>query len=112
MFRKGDIVSVKKKRVCLNRNRRPTLKIEEWHYLIISPYNKETTTVCVIAKVNKKRQYYVELDNRTRTDGLILCPTLAILDINNGQFIEKCPEDIFKKVVETICELYAFSSGE
>jgi mRNA interferase MazF len=60
--------------------------------------------VCPITSTDKNYPFYVKLDNRTKTTGVILCDKTRTLDINarNYEFIETVPEDILFDVVDII----------
>ncbi len=60
--------------------------------------------VCPITNTNKKHPFHIELDERTRTTGVILCDQVKMLDVKarNAKFQEKCPEDIWNEAKELI----------
>lgn len=60
--------------------------------------------VCPITNTNKKHPFHIELDGRTETTGVVLCDQAKMLDIGsrNGDFREKCPEDIWTEVRDLV----------
>lgn len=60
--------------------------------------------VCPITNTNKKHPFHIELDERTKTTGVILCDQAKMLDINarNVEFKEKCPNEIWEEAVDLV----------
>ena len=52
--------------------------------------------ICPITNTDKKHAFHIALDDRTKTNGVILCDQARILDIKarNYEFIECLPQDI------------------
>ena len=73
--------------------RRPALIISN----DILNHHSSMAMVCPITNTNKHHPFHVELDDKTNTTGVILCDQAKMLDIKalNGQFNEKCPEEIW-----------------
>lgn len=73
--------------------RRPALIISN----DILNHHSSMAMVCPITNTNKHHPFHVELDDKTNTTGVILCDQAKMLDIkaHNGQFKEKCPEEIW-----------------
>ena len=73
--------------------RRPALIISN----DILNHHSSMAMVCPITNTNKHHPFHVELDDKTNTTGVILCDQAKMLDIKarNGQFKEKCPEEIW-----------------
>lgn len=69
-------------------------------------YNKKTKLhiVCPITHTNNKFPLHIELDNRTKTGGFILCEHIRTLDLETRKFVyyESLPSDLLKKVIELI----------
>ena len=67
-------------------------------------YNKETSFRVVFPISTTDRNYflYVDLDERTKTQGKILADQIRILDIKARpyKFVEKIPEDILDHLIE------------
>ena len=60
--------------------------------------------VCPITHTDKGHPFHVRLDDRTKTDGVILCNQARMLDLanRNASFEEKAPEDITAEAVDLI----------
>lgn len=60
--------------------------------------------LCPITNTNKKHPFHVELDDRTKTTGVILCDQAKMLDVSarRAEFEEKLPDDILAEVVDTV----------
>lgn len=60
--------------------------------------------VCPITNTNKKHPFHIELDNRTKTTGVILCDQAKMLDAGsrNADFSEKLPEDLTNEMIDMI----------
>ena len=69
-------------------------------------FNQKTnmTIVCPITNTNNAFPLHVPLDNRTKTQGVILCEHVKALDIEARQYriIEKLPDDILQNVVDIV----------
>ena len=97
MISQGDII-----RLDLNpqagyeqRGRRPALVISN------NSFNKYSNMhmVCPITHTDKKHAFHIALDDRTKTNSVILCDQARILDIKarNYEFIECTPQDILDR---------------
>jgi mRNA interferase MazF len=60
--------------------------------------------VCPITNTDKNHPFHIQLDQRTKTTGVVLCDQTKTLDINarNYSYIEELPEDILFDVVDVI----------
>lgn len=60
--------------------------------------------VCPITNTNKHHPFHIELDERTKTTGVILCDQEKTLDVEsrNAVFKEKCPSDILEDVLDLV----------
>lgn len=69
-------------------------------------FNKFTNMAlaCPITNTNKGFPLHVPLDNRTKTNGVVMCEQVKSLDIaaRNGKFFEKVPDDILEEIVDII----------
>jgi len=67
-------------------------------------YNRKTgfRVVFPISSTNRSYSLYVDLDDRTKTQGKVLADQLRVLDINARphQFVERIPEDILDHLIE------------
>lgn len=68
---------------------------------------KPVAFVSPISSHSREFPTHVALDERTATQGLILCEQTKSLDLEarNAQFIEKAPTDIFQEAVNVIHSL-------
>lgn len=82
------------------RGRRPALVVSNDLYNRVS----SLTMVCPITHTDKGHPFHVRLDERTRTDGVILCDQARMLDLasRNASFEEKAPVDITAEAVDLI----------
>ncbi|MGM9552097.1 MAG: type II toxin-antitoxin system PemK/MazF family toxin [Clostridia bacterium] len=105
IFEQGDIVYI-----TLNpqagheqMGRRPAVVISN------NTFNRLSAMLmlCPITSTNKSHPFHVELDNRTKTTGVILCEQAKMLDATARQaaFIEKLPDD---KLLEVVDMVYSF----
>lgn len=102
----GDIIKI---------NLNPTRGHEQSGYrpaLVISNnfFNRKTnmTIVCPITNTNNNFPLHVELDERTKTTGVVLCEHLKFLDTSAREiiFVEKIPEDLLENVIDIVnCEI-------
>ena len=82
------------------RDRRPALVVSNNLYNRVS----SLTMVCPITHTDRNHPFHVKLDERTKTDGFILCDQARMLDLNSRKatFTERAPEDIVAEVVDLI----------
>jgi mRNA interferase MazF len=82
------------------RGRRPALIISN------DVFNRYTglRMVCPITRTKKNHPFHIPLDDRTRTDGVILCDQARILDIKarHYEYIERLPQDLLEWAKELI----------
>lgn len=52
--------------------------------------------VCPITHTDKDHPFHIRLDDRSKTDGVILCDQARMLDLNarHARFVENAPGDI------------------
>ena len=62
------------------------------------------TMVCPITHTDRNSPFHVRLDDRTETDGVILCDQARMLDLNSrsASFQEKAPPELVSEVVDLI----------
>ena len=69
-------------------------------------FNKKTNLVlvCPITSTNNMFPLHIPLDDRTQTNGVILCEHIRALDLNARphQVIERLPQDLITKVVDVV----------
>ena len=102
IYEQGDIVSLDfdPQAGHEQRGRRPAVIISN------NTYNRfsKMLMVCPITNTNKKHPFHVELDDKTKTTGVILCDQAKMLDVTsrNAVFIEKLPNDLVAEIVDLI----------
>jgi len=83
------------------KGRRPAVLISnsDAHFFL-----KGRAMVCPITSTNKGFPLQPILDDRTKTQGVILCDQAMILDINarKVEYIEQIPEDILRTAVDIV----------
>ena len=102
VFEQGDIVYIDFNPQAGHEQmgRRPAVVIRN------NTYNRfsKMLMLCPITNTNKKHPFHVELDDRTKTTGVILCDQAKMLDVSarKAEFEEKLPGDILEEVVDTV----------
>ena len=83
------------------QGRRPALVVSN------STYNThcKMAMVCPITNMDKNHAFHVRLDDRTHTNGVILCDQVRALDVTarNAIFKERVPGELLDMVVDLIC---------
>ena len=76
------------------KSRRPALVISNNLFNRVSP----------ITHTDRGHPFHLRLDERTRTDGVILCDQARMLDLNSrhASFVERAPEDISSEAVDMV----------
>ena len=82
------------------KGRRPALVLSNETF---NNYSK-LAIVCPITSTNKAHPFHVKLDDRTKTQGVILCDQAKTSDINAHKYeiIEKVPNDILADVIDIL----------
>lgn len=82
------------------KGRRPALVISNNLFNRVS----SLTMVCPITHTDRGHPFHLRLDERTRTDGVILCDQARMLDLNSrhASFVERAPEDISSEAVDMV----------
>ena len=102
MVSQGDIILID-----LNPNkgheqtgRRPALVISN------NTFNSRCNVVilCPITSTDNKFPLHIPLDDRTRTQGSILCEHVRSLDVNSRGYkvLEQIPSDLLSKVIDVV----------
>ena len=62
------------------------------------------TMVCPITHTDRGSPFHVRLDDRTKTDGVVMCDQARMLDLNSSRaaFEEKAPNDILAEAIDII----------
>ena len=82
------------------KGRRPALVVSNNLFNRVS----SLTMVCPITHTDRNHPFHVRLDERTKTDGVIMCDQARMLDLQsrNASFEEKAPDDIVADAVDLI----------
>ena len=80
--------------------RRPALVISNNLFNRVS----SLTMVCPITHTDRGSPFYIHLDSRTKTDGVVMCDQVRMLDLNSRKaaFEEKTPDDILAEAIDII----------
>jgi mRNA interferase MazF len=102
MVRQGDIIKV---------DLSPTVGHEQSGYrpvvVVSNDFVMTQTNMVYIAPITntiRKFPLHVELDNRTKTTGEILCEQVKAVDLIARKFsiVERIPDDVLKKVLDRV----------
>jgi mRNA interferase MazF len=82
------------------RGRRPALVISNDLFNRVN----SLTMVCPITHTDRGSPFYIHLDSRTKTDGVVMCDQVRMLDLNSRKaaFEEKTPDDILAEAIDII----------
>ena len=82
------------------RGRRPALVVSS------DLFNRgnSLTMVCPITHTDRGSPFHIRLDDRTETDGVVMCDQVRMLDLNSRRaaFEEKAPDDVLAEAVDII----------
>lgn len=102
IFEQGDIVYMdfNPQAGHEQRGRRPALVISSDLFNRVS----SLTMVCPITHTDRGSPFHVRLDGRTKTDGVVMCDQVRMLDLNSRKaaFEEKAPDDILTEAIDII----------
>lgn len=102
MVKQGDIIKI---------NLNPRAGHEQAGYrpaVVISNdfFNEKTNLVivCPITNTNNNFPLHINLDNRTKTTGVVLCEHIRSVDIEARGYIviEKIPSDILERIINIV----------
>jgi len=81
--------------------RRPALVVSNNSFTQIM---QKAAMVCPITKTDKRFPFHVNLDDQTKTTGVVLCDQAKIIDIQarNFEFVEKAPKEIVLEAIDII----------
>ena len=82
------------------RGRRPTLVVSSDLFNRVN----SLTMVCPITHTDRGSPFHIRLDDRTETDGVVMCDQVRMLDLNSRRaaFEEKAPDDVLAEAVDII----------
>lgn len=77
--------------------RRPGIVISNTSFFL----KTKLAIVCPITHTDNQFPLHIPLDNRTKTNGVILTEQMKCLDVisRNVQFVEKLPQDLLEKTL-------------
>ena len=82
------------------KGRRPALVISN------DLFNKysEMAILCPITNTDKNHPLHVRLNDKTKTNGVVLCDQVKTMDIKirNFKYLESIPEDILENVLDIV----------
>jgi len=110
MVKQGDIIwlDFDPQQGTEQKGHRPALVISNHKYEQITP---KRAIVCPITKTDKDYPIHVKLDERTKTQGVILSDQVKVVDLETRgyTFIEKAPSDLADEVADIISDLICTS---
>lgn len=82
------------------KGRRPALVVSNDLFNRVS----SLTMVCPITHTDRGHPFHVRLDERTKTDGVVMCDQARMLDLasRRASFEEKAPSDLVAEAVDLI----------
>ncbi|MCI6015223.1 type II toxin-antitoxin system PemK/MazF family toxin [Dysosmobacter sp.] len=82
------------------RGRRPALVVSSNLFNRVN----SLTMVCPITHTDRGSPFHIRLDDRTETDGVVMCDQVRMLDLNSRRaaFEEKAPDDVLAEAVDII----------
>lgn len=82
------------------RGRRPALVVSNDLFNRVS----SLTMVCPITHTDRGHPFHVRLDDRTKTDGVVMCDQARMLDLTSRRaaYEEKAPADLVAEAVDLI----------
>ena len=85
------------------KGRRPALVISND---LFNRYS-EMAILCPITNTDKKHPLHIKLNEKTKTNGVILCDQVKTMDIKarNFKYLESIPEDILENVLDIVFSL-------
>ena len=85
------------------KGRRPALVISN------DLFNKysEMAILCPITNTDKNHPLHVKLNDKTKTNGVILCDQVKTMDIKvrNFKYLESIPDDVLENVLDIVFSL-------
>lgn len=82
------------------RGRRPALVVSSDLFNRVN----SLTMACPITHTDRGSPFHIRLDDRTETDGVVMCDQVRMLDLNSRRaaFEEKAPDDVLAEAVDII----------
>ena len=102
VFEQGDIVYMEfdPQTGHEQQGRRPALVVSSGLFNHVN----SPTMVCPITHTDRGSPFHIHLDDRTETDGVVMCDQVRMLDLNSRRaaFEEKAPDDVLAEAVDII----------
>ena len=102
VFEQGDIVYLNfdPQAGHEQKGRRPALVVSNNLFNRVNHF----TMVCPITHTDRGLPFHLRLDDTTKTDGVVLCDQVRMLDLNSrgATFVEKAPADLVAEAVDLI----------
>jgi len=73
---------------------------------------RDMAFICPITNTTKPLRFRILLDNRTQTQGDIICEQVRIIDLlaRNCKVVEQLPKDLLKQVLEAVSVIIALEN--
>jgi mRNA interferase MazF len=79
-------------------------------------YNKRRNLlwICPISSTVKPLRFLIALDERTKTNGAVICEQIRTIDllVRKCEYVEKLPKDILEKVLDAVSIIVALENDE
>lgn len=102
VFEQGDIVYLNfdPQAGHEQKGRRPALVVSNNLFNRVNSF----TMVCPITHTDRGLPFHLRLDDKTKTDGVVLCDQVRMLDLNSRKatFVEKAPAELVAEAVDLI----------
>lgn len=102
VFEQGDIVYLNfdPQAGHEQKGRRPALVVSNNLFNRVN----SLTMVCPITHTDRGLPFHLRLDDTTKTDGVVLCDQVRMLDLNSRKatFVEKAPAELVAEAVDLI----------
>jgi len=92
------------------KGRRPAVVVSNNTF---NEFTKSGAMICPITSTDREIPIQPKLDDRTKTNGVIMCDQAKVLDlqVRNAEFIEKIPRNILHEIVNIIGEILEVEDG-
>jgi len=89
---------------------RPAVVISQTAY----NQKRELVFICPITNSTKPLRFRVMLDDRTQTQGDVICEQVGVIDLlaRKCKIVEQLPKDLFKQVLEAVSVIIALEDDE
>jgi len=77
-------------------------------------YNKKRSLalVCPITSQTRLLRFHVQLDERTKTKGDVICEQIKVIDllVHKCKVIEQMPKDLLRQVLEAVTSIISYET--